>query len=84
MTGMTGVFPPRMPRPKRLLMTALLLDAQVQAVEAQRRLETMFDELGDDQFKSAARAIEGLDEQVHYVVVTMRRVAQLDEETRSE
>ena len=81
---MTGIFPPRMPSPKRLLMTALLLDAQVQAVDAQHKLEAMFDELGEDQLKSAARAIEGLDEQVHYVVVTMRRVAQLEQETRSE
>lgn len=81
---MTRIFPPRIPSPKRLLMTALLLDAQVQAAEVQHKIEAMFDELGDDQLKSAARAIEGLDDQMHYVVVTMRRVAQLEQETRSE
>ena len=40
---MTGIFPPRMPSAKRLLMTALLLDAQVQATAVQRKIEAMFE-----------------------------------------
>lgn len=64
-----------------LLLKALLTDAQFEAVQAQQKLEEMLNHLRDEQIFAAIGAIDGLEEQVHYVRLVMRRVAQLAQVT---
>ena len=70
--------------PKRLQMIALLVDCLEQAAEARDKIDSMIEQLGDDRFAKAFEAIRGLDDQCHYITVTMRRVVELDDATRKE
>ncbi len=79
---MRKLLPPKPLSTQQLLMIALLVDCVEQAAAAQCKLEAMFEEIGNDQLAQASEAICGLDNQVHYVTVTMRRVVDLDNLTR--
>jgi len=70
------------PNPNRMLVNALVTDAQSEAVQAKQKLEEMLNHLGEDQLLAAVGAIDGLEEQVHYVRLAMQRVAQLTEITK--
>ena len=61
----------------QMLFCALLTDAQSEAVRAKQKLEEMLNHLGEDQILAAVGAIDGLEEQVHYVRLVMQRIAQL-------
>lgn len=64
--------------PEQLQMIALLIDAQAAAQSAKDKLDTMFNEIGNDDLAHAVDALSGIEAQIHYVAIAMRRVAELD------